>query len=190
MVCILFVLLISCSLGGMEEVPLEVARPLEEVVHDVPVEVDLGDQLLRSRAGTISSDLEEQIDNLIGIFDDVTRIEDEDYIRMIMQILVKNKQETYATVSPYLSRRLRDSYQQIRELTELRKRSNLKKLMKNLMAESIEEAFIRQKNELEALDKSASQSIKKHRYVLAGTIVGGVATTLAAFFAAYFSNCG
>ncbi len=183
-------LLCAGSLAAMEEVTLDPAPEIIlEIGHPLPEDDSVNNHMMRTRAATLSSDLEEQIDTLIGIFEDVTQLEDEDYIRMIMEILVKNKQETFNHVSPYLSRRLRSSYNQIKELTDLRKRSSLKKLMKNLMAESIEDAFVKHKNQLEALDQAANQSIRNHRYVLAGTIVGGITTTLAAFLATYFSNC-
>lgn len=156
-----------------------------------PIEEDIENQIMRARAGTASSEesmFEGQINDLINIFSDVQKIEDEQYIKSVLEVLSRDRKETYHNISPYLSRRLRESYSEVRELTEARKRSSLKKLMKQLIADSINDAFIKihTKHEEEAVKHESDA--RKSRLILAGVIVTGVATTLAAFFAAYFGH--
>lgn len=158
---------------------------------DIAIDIH-ADQLERARAASLSpenSELEGKLDELLSIFDDVTKIEDEQYLKMVMDILVRSRgEETFKQVSPYLSNKLRNSYQSIRELTQLRKRSSLKKLMKTLITESIEEAFTIQRGRFEDLEITKADHIRKYRYGLAASIVTGAAGCLATFFATYFAH--
>lgn len=149
------------------------------------------DHILKQRAYSLSSDeseLEKQIDNLLAIFSDVTKIEDDQYVKLVLDVLVQDHEATHEHISPYLSIRLRSSYSKIHELTKLRKKSSLKRLMKTLIAESVEEAFIKSRLKVEKLHMKRADSVKKYRYALAGTMAIGLASTLAAFFAAYFAH--
>lgn len=161
----------------------------EGVVSNLEMQVD---QLARSRAASLSpenSDLEGRLDELLSIFDDVTKIEDEQYLKMVMDVLVKSRgEETFKQVSPYLSNKLRNSYKSIRELTQLRKRSSLKKLMRTLITESIEEAFTRQQSRYDDLDRISADNIKRYRYGVVVSLVGGVTACLTTFFATYFAH--
>jgi hypothetical protein len=157
----------------------------------VPLEDDVENQLSRSRAGTLSSEeslFEGQMNELINIFSDVSKIEDEQYVESVLEVLSRDRKETYHSITPYLSRRLRDSYNEVRELTEARKRSSLKKLMKQLIADSINDAFIRAHDKREQESKEAARDSRKSKIILAGVIVTGVVSTLTAFLAAYFGH--
>ena len=156
-----------------------------------PVGEDLENQLARARSGTVSSEesqFEEQMNQLIEIFSDVQKIEDEQYINLTLEVLARDRHETYAHVSPYLCNRLRASYNEIRELTEARKRSSLKKLMKQLIADSINDAFIKMHTKHEEEEAKHESDARKSRMILAGVIVTGVVSTLTAFLAAYFGH--
>lgn len=159
--------------------------------HLVPVEDDLENQIIRARAETMSSEeseFEHQMNELIAIFSDVQKIEDEQYIKSVLEVLSRDRAETARNISPYLGRRLRESYSEVRALTEARKRSSLKKLMKQLIADSINDAFIKAHAKREEEDKINSDNARRSKMLLAGVIVTGVASTLTAFFAAYFGH--
>ena len=156
-----------------------------------PIAEDIENQIIRARAATISSEesqFEEQINELIDIFSDVQRIEDEQYVESVLEVLSRDRKETYHHISPYLAKRLHASYNEVRELTDARKRSGLKKLMKQLIADSINEAFVKLHAKHEEEENIASLNAKRSRMILIGVIVTGVSTTLAAFLAAYFGH--
>ena len=157
----------------------------------IPLSEDIENQMLRARAETISSEesqFEMQINDLLNIFSDVQKIEDEQYVKTALEVLSRDRKETYRNISPYLSRRLRESYNEVRELTEARNRSSLKKLMKQLIADSINDAFVKMHYKREEEAAKFESDARKSRMILAGVIVTGVATTLAAFLAAYFGH--
>ena len=192
MIYILLILLACCTMRPMEPIEEPSAPHIEAMppMQIVPTD-DIENQMIRARAGTISSEesqFEDKMNELIEIFSDVQKIEDEQYIDAALQVFSRDRHETYQNVSPYLCNRLRASYNEIKELTEARKRSSLKKLMKQLIADSINDAFVKIHSKQEEEERHYQENAKKSRMLLIGVIVTGVASTLTAFLAAYFGH--
>jgi 2,3-bisphosphoglycerate-independent phosphoglycerate mutase len=132
----------------------------------IPIELNTDNIIIRSRAGTISSEesqFEEQINELMTIFSSVQKIEDEQYVNAVLEVLSRDRKETYHNISPYLSRRLRESYNEVVELTEARKKSSLKKLMKQLVADSINDAFVKMHQKREEQEAIAAVNARRSR---------------------------
>ena len=175
--------------------PLVAMEPVEMLHMQAPpvlrrIDTNKENEIMRERAHSISSDSEllHQIDELIDIFDRVTTIEDAQFINMVIRTVTKNQPITSEEIRMHMSDKLRSSTTIITELTTARDRSKLKKLMKGLLAESIEEAFARRQIELNELNQQHCCKIKRYQWALIASTTGGVLATLAAFLGAYFGH--
>ncbi len=116
-------------------------------------------------------------------------LEDHDSLRwLLIKFLDRDSKIAEETVIPFLKEKLRDSDEKINMLMQQENRLELNKHLHRIITDSIEDAFKKKDASLAQAHQDNAANAKSACTKIILVAVGGAASTLAAFFGAYFGH--